>query len=420
MKLAMSVTIGMVAFTVCDEATAAEPLRGHHTDVAVSAETRLDWMFALANQSPKAIPAGWLDDYESVKRSYEIFVPPGYDPKRTYPLILFISPSARATGYRNWRPVSIKHDVIFVSPHRAGNNCPQRQRVRIVMDVLDDVRRKFNTDVDRTYIGGFSGGGRIACAIAFALPEYFGGVIPVCASGDLQQESWLRHRVIDRLSVAHVTGEKDFNRSKVSRFRGPLLADVGVRSRVWVVPGMDHGIPGGEQLQEVYRWLDAGTQQRQKLGRRFPACRIPANVVRSRDEWSGDLLAEAKLRLGAKKTVFSGLMQLMGIRTRWPDLPAANEAKQILQAYEKQADRSWEQDDIDEQQKFLIARVRALDAYATGDLPKQYADMRAALAGAALNLWKIVIADTKDGKTAKQAQGRIDVLQAIIDKQKNR
>ena len=41
---------------------------------------------------------------------------------------------------------------------------------------------------------GFSGGGRVACNIAFSLPEYFGGVIPIGSAGELRPENWLRKR----------------------------------------------------------------------------------------------------------------------------------------------------------------------------------------------------------------------------------
>jgi predicted esterase len=402
------------ALLVCTRLVAAEPLRGHHADVKVSAATRLDWVFALANQSPPDVPVGWLDDYDSTKQSYELFVPSDYDAKRAYSVILFISPGGRGTGYRNWQAVCSKQKVIFASPHGAGNNCPPRQRVRIIFDVLDDIRRKYNTDVDRCYIGGFSGGGRTACAIAFALPEYFGGVIPVCAAGDLRQESWLKHRVIERLSVAHVTGEKDFNRGEVSRFRGPMLAEVGVRSRVWVVPKMGHGIPGGEQLQDVFRWLEAGVRDRKQLGKKYPASRISGSEMRSRAEWADGLLAEAKSRLGQRQTVYSGLMQLMGLRKRWPDVPAAESARSILLSYESKQDRPWEKDDLAEQRKFLIAQARALDAYATGELPKQYAPRRGEMAEAALNLWKIIVADRANTAAASQARKRIPVLEALV------
>ncbi|MBT4863751.1 MAG: hypothetical protein HON53_01345 [Planctomycetaceae bacterium] len=416
MKNTSILSCAVVGFLFCSQLIAEESLRGHHADVKVSAATRLDWVFALANQSPKETPAGWLGDYESTKQSYELFVPADYNAKRAYPVILFVSPGGRGTGYRNWQAVCEKQKVIFASPHGAGNNCPPRQRVRIIFDVLDDIRRKYNTDVDRCYIGGFSGGGRTACAIAFALPEYFGGVIPVCAAGDLRQEPWLKHRVIARLSVAHVTGESDFNRGEVSRFRGPMLAEVGVRSRVWVVPKMGHGIPSGEPLQEVYRWLESGVRDRKQLGKKYPASRIAGTETLTRAEWADGLLAEAQSRLKKRQTVYSGLMQLMGLRKRWPDVPAAESARAILLSFESKRDRPWEQDDLAEQRKFLIAQARALDAYATGELPKQYAARRGEMAEGALKLWKIVVADGSDAAAVAQGKKRIPVLEALVPK----
>ena len=63
--------------------------------------------------------------------------------------------------------------------------------------------------------------------------------MPICAGGELREESWLRQRVIDRLSVALLTGEKDFNRGEVERWRATYLTEVGVRNKVWVVSDLN-------------------------------------------------------------------------------------------------------------------------------------------------------------------------------------
>src|SRR5205807_1802312 len=130
---------------------------------------------------------------------------------------------------------------------------------------LDDVRRNFPVDPDRTYLTGFSGGGRIACAVGFALPELVGGLMPLCAGGDLREESWLRHRAADRLSVALLTGTGDFNRGEVERLRGPYLSAVGVRTRVWTQPGLGHGVPNEKTVLEALTWLDEAAPQRKAL-----------------------------------------------------------------------------------------------------------------------------------------------------------
>ena len=185
--------------------------------------------------------------------------------------MLFISPSQKPSGWRQWQKLCQQSGVIFASPFEAGNNCPNPRRVRIVLDVLDDMRRRYTVDADRTYLAGFSGGARIACSVAFGLPEYFGGVAAVCGAEKLREESWLRQRVIDRLSVALITGETDFNRSELERFREPMLTGVGVRTQVVMVPKLGHGIPVDRQLAKVFAWLEEGLPERQKLARQWPA-----------------------------------------------------------------------------------------------------------------------------------------------------
>ena len=91
----------------------------------------------------------------------------------------------------------------------------------------------------------------MACTIGFALPQYFGGVIAICGTNPLPKLDYLRHRVHDRLSVAFVTGANDFNRKENEDFMFPLFQDLSIRSRLWVVPKLGHGIPGPDVLAAV-------------------------------------------------------------------------------------------------------------------------------------------------------------------------
>jgi predicted esterase len=387
--------------------------KGHQKQVAVQAATRIDWVFAVANQSPAEPPADWLPKYDSTQQKYELYVPQKYNPAQPAPLILFISPGKQPTGLAQWKSICDEQGLIFASPFDAGNDCETRQRVRIVLDVLDDVRRQYAIDPDRTYLGGFSGGGRIACSIAFSLPEYFGGVVPVCAAGELRDESWLRHRVQARLSVAHLTGETDFNRGEIERFRGPMLADVGVRSKVWMIDGLGHGIPNSKALDVAYRWLEEGLAARQKLAKDFPASRADSKSAFTREELAQVLSAEAQQRLKNPRTLYSGLMQYKGILDRWPDLPAAEAAKKVLLEAEVANQKAWEADDITEQRLFLVSRARRLADYALGPLPPQYAPQREKMATAALQLWEMVVQDGQDAAAVADAKTVVPKLQDI-------
>ncbi len=393
------------------KAAAAEPLTGYHAKMSVQAVTRLDWVFAVANQSPATPPAAWLADYDSAATQYELFVPPNVKSRKSAPLVLFVSAGDDPAGWSQWQAACNQAGFIFASPFGAGNGRSMQRRVRIVLDVLDDIGRRTTVDADRTYLAGFSGGARVACAVTFALPEYFGGTIGVCGAEDLREESWLRLRVADRLSVALITGEQDFNRGELERLRGPMLSEVGVRTKVWTVAHMGHAIPDSQVATAVLKWLDERAAERQRAARQWPAMRIATSDVPSRNEWADALLKESQQRLQKPATLFSGLMQLHGLSTRWPDVPAAAAARKLLAEYDSQTERSWEKDDIAEQRRFLIAQARALDRYGTGTLPPQYEKQRADMLRGALKLWQQVRDDAPDSPAGKEAAERIGELE---------
>jgi dienelactone hydrolase len=411
---ALSALLGLLLAST--GAAAADPPRGLQARVRVSAETRLDWTFAVATRSVARPPAEWLGDYDSTKQEYLLFVPPTYNPRQAYPVVLFIAPGNDAGGWKEWEPVCKKEGVIFAAPYGAGNGVSGKRRARIVLDVLDDVRRNYTIDPDRTYITGFSGGGRIACAIGFALPEYFGGVLPVCAAGELREEPWLRHRAIDRLSVGFLTGENDFNRGECERFRGPVLAEVGVRTRVWVAPKVGHSVPAA-LLPEAFKWLEDGLAKRRELAKKFPASRVAGSTAPGREDWAKLLLREGKDRLADKKTQYSGLMQLKGCLDRWPDTAAGAEAKKLLLEYDAKPEKPWEEEDIAEQRRFLIATARGLSDYASGPLPKEYVKQRPEMAEEAVKLWAVILKDGQDEKAVAEAKKRIpELLKLAADK----
>jgi len=395
----------------------AQPAKGYQAKVNVSAPTRLDWTFALANKSLEKPPADWLPaDYASAKQQYELFVPPTYNPKQSYPVVLFISPGDGPGGWKEWETVCKKAGIIYASPFGAGNICPTPRRVRLVLDVLDDLRRNYNTDPDRTYLTGFSGGGRIAGAIAFALPEHVGGVAPLCATGDLRNEDWLQQRLIERLSLALVTGDTDFNRGEVERYKGPWMAEIGVRSRVWVAPKLGHAVPGPAVLSEVFGWLEEGLPKRRELAKKFPDTRLAGNAAPTREERAQAMLREGKQRLEGADTTYGGLLLLIGCATRFDGLPAAAESRKICLEYDAKPVRPWEEEAANLDRRFTLGRARGLAGYATGPLPAQYAKMRPDMAKVAVQLYERLLADGQNPKAVEEAQQRLPELRKLLEK----
>jgi hypothetical protein len=303
--------------------------KGLQKEVQVLEPTRLDWEFvarsfgAGSDKVPK--------DYDSRKQRYLLYVPKNYKGGKAWPLVVFISPGDDPLGWRYWEKTCKQLGMFFCAPYGAGNGCPVGKRTRIVLDMLDDVRRHWNIDADQTYLTGFSGGGRMACTIGFALPEYFGGVIPICGTNPLHPLFYLQHRVRDRVSVAFVTGTKDFNRKENEEYMFPWLQQVKVRCKLWVVPNLGHGIPSSEVLGEVHAWLAQDIKRRRADGKALPSLAAVPDKVPTAEEQAARLLEAAETVLKKEDQIWQGVSLLQGIKVRWPKTKAAEKAGKLLE-----------------------------------------------------------------------------------------
>jgi hypothetical protein len=404
---------------VCALVSSAAPPTGYTSKVTVGGPTRLDWTFVFTSQSLTEPPPDSLEaGFDSLKQTYELFVPNRKDVKKPVPAILFVSAGDEPGGWKAFESVCKDKGIVFIGVRGAGNGVLQGKRVRIILDCFDDVRRQVPLDPDRTYISGFSGGGRIACGIAFALPEYFGGVLPICASGDVREEQWLRFRIADRLSAALVTGETDFNRGELERWKGPMWKDLGIRTKVWTQPKTGHALPPAATLAEAVAWLDQGVDARASLAKKAPASRAAPESVPTRDNEAKALFKEGETLLAAKGTMYRGLMSIKGVSTRWPDTASGKEARKLLLSYEAKQEKPWEAEDIAELRKQFTAEARSLSDYTLNGIPKgsPYEKDRSDMAKQAIQLWTALITDAPDSELAKEGKKRVGELEVVAGK----
>lgn len=354
------VSIGVVIGD--DPLRAAEPATGLQANVAVREATRLDWEFAASGFGKEALklPA----DFDSRRQHFQLFVPKNYKADREWPLIVFISPGDDPLGWRYWEKVCTKRDFLFCAPFAAGNNCPAGQRVRIVLDMLDQVRRDYRIDADRTYLTGFSGGGRMACTIAFHLPEFFGGVLPCCGTNPLARLDYLRHRAQDRLSIAFVTGESDFNRAENEKFMAPLTRQVSIRTQLTVVPKLGHGVPDDKVLDAVVSWLEEDLPRRREDIKKNPSLGVPPVESLIATAQAARLLEAAQRDFKEEATVWRGVTKLQGVLARWPRTEAGTKARDLLEELKKDEKRlklAGDQGGVEER-VYLLAQAETLEA----------------------------------------------------------
>jgi pimeloyl-ACP methyl ester carboxylesterase len=307
---------------------------GYQSSVAVTAPTRLDWTYIETRRSLDKPPDN-MAGYSSTRGTYELYVPPGEDPDTVFPVILFIPVDSRPNGWSAWKKVCVERKMIFISPAGAGDDQPVWVRTRAALDALDQVRREFKTDPDRTYIAGLLSGGYSACRIAFSLPELFGGVI-LFSSGDvIREEPWLQQRVADRLAVACVVGEEDASGTKEIRdLHLQTCKQFKVAAQEWVVPGLNRDLPDSDILGKTVDWLELSLTQRRKLAEQYPASRMPADKAWTPSEWADLLVREAEQRLKSPDGGVAGFAQLFGAINRWKGVPATARAAKLYRDFQ--------------------------------------------------------------------------------------
>jgi predicted esterase len=340
------------------------------------------------------LPAG----YDSKKQRYQLYAPPVSESKKARPLVIFISPADQPMGWTAWRKVCQENKVLFCSPYGAGNACPAGQRTRIVLDMLDDVRRQYRIDPDRTYISGFSGGGRMACAIGFALPEWFGGIAPVCGTNPITGPTYLRHRLGERLSVAFITGAKDSNRKENEEYMYPYFQELEIRTRLWVVPGLGHAVPSATTIDQVFAWLEQDLDRRRGDAKAHAQLAMGADDTPSPEAQATKYLQAAQVDLKDADRVWKGVALLQGVVARWSKTAAAQEARAKLKSILDDAKvlGAVSVQGAEDEQKFLTAQAKALERF--GDTQK------------AVQAWELLAHSQPDTPAGKNAASQVQRL----------
>ena len=386
--------------------------------VRVSGPGSLDWAFVLTGSSPNDAPVDQFPKYAWQRQSYDFFRPSNFSDDEIRPLIIYVSPSNRSQGWHFWEAACRRHGVMYASPREAGNSVGFDRRVRVVLDILDDVRRRYQVDPDRTYLVGLSGGAAIAEQIAFRLPEFFGGLLCTGRMIDLPQNPSLRHRTRDRLSVALICGGRDPVAPLVEFRDAHVLQGFNYRCEIEIVRRLGHRMPPSAVLEKAYLWMEEGVEQRRELAAQYLWSSIAQTP--SRKDWSIGLLEEAEARLNNGNEAYRGVALLENIVSRWPDLPAASQARTQLQELQSDMPGLWQQQR--EAETRLIARLRAegLQRLATSPARSFVRNQQGAIAIEAISHWERILAKTTNEDERQAIAKNIEKLSNAAKQTANR
>src|SRR5260221_11408563 len=136
---------------------------------------------------------------------FTVYVP-SHPPAQAYGLLMFVPPWQNAMLPRGWAAILDRHGVIFVSAANSGNEANTiDRREPLALLAAHNIMQRFHVDPARIYVGGFSGGSRVALRLALGFPGVFRGAFLNAGSdpiGDAQTPLaplWALATFIDRV-----------------------------------------------------------------------------------------------------------------------------------------------------------------------------------------------------------------------------
>ncbi|MGH8233260.1 MAG: hypothetical protein ACREPU_03555 [Rhodanobacteraceae bacterium] len=266
-------------------------------------------------QNSDALHAWPLDP---AKQHFALYVPPAPPPPGGYALLVFVPPWDDARVPLQWIPVLDRTHTIFVSAAHSGNDAnvlDGREPLALLAEY--SVSQRYPVNPAHIYVGGFSGGSRIALRLALAYPDVFRGALldagsdPIGTAQVPLPPADLFHRFQRSTRIVFLTGDDD-------DIRQMQLAQADAAFQHWCVFDSDsltmlrtgHALAGAQGFDRALRSL---VEPWKPDSRRLATCRakingeLDAQLRRAQAMLDANRIDDARKLLGQINAHYGGL-----------------------------------------------------------------------------------------------------------------
>jgi hypothetical protein len=219
---------------------------------------------------------------EDTNLTYALFLPPQYTKEIPSPgLILFDPHGDGLLPVNLFSAEAAKNGFIIAGSNNSKNGMPIEQTNAICHKILIDVSGRFNINKKAIYVGGFSGGSRVAGAAAITE----GGIAGVIGCGAGLPNT--NQKPVNPFSYLAVVGNQDFNFTEMQQL-DESLDQAGYQHHLVVFDGV-HQWPPKVVLPEIFTWLRFDAMRQKAI----PVDRNEINVfIKKNDKEAGTDLVE--------------------------------------------------------------------------------------------------------------------------------
>jgi dienelactone hydrolase len=250
------------------------------------------------------------------REQFALYVP-AQAPPDGYALLVFVPPWNEARVPSEWTSILDRHGMIFVTAANIGNDTSlldRRDPVALLAAV--NAMARYRVNPQRVYIGGFSGGSRVALRLALGYPDLFHGALLEAGSDPIGSAVPLPPRALleqfqTGTRIVYFTGQQDSARMDVDRqSRHSLhewcIDDVDLRS----IPSTGHDLASAVALDRALTSLES---HQPPDATRLQACRariaseLEQALAKVDAAWARNDIAAAKQQLDEVDNHFGGL-----------------------------------------------------------------------------------------------------------------
>jgi dienelactone hydrolase len=128
----------------------------------------------------KLAQSGYPENGQSIdlrRERFSVYVP-AVEPPLGFAVLVFVPPWEDARLPLDWNSILERSGTILVTMEHAGNReSVLDRRVPLALLAAHNVMARYHVDKQRVYVGGFSGGSRVAMRIALGYPDVFRGAL---------------------------------------------------------------------------------------------------------------------------------------------------------------------------------------------------------------------------------------------------
>lgn len=140
--------------------------------------------------------------------SWQLYVPPEYDPANPPGVVVFVSSIRRGGPPRAWNPTLEERNLIWIGANGDGSKVNATLRILKAIIAPFALRQDYVIDFSRSYIAGYADGGRIASIVMTTRPEQYKGGVYLGAA-DVWDEAPAKIELIRENRHAFVVGTND-------------------------------------------------------------------------------------------------------------------------------------------------------------------------------------------------------------------